>query len=516
MSFSILRKLFIKSMIRSALANRIIITIKALRKCLKAIMDFWRFAFKRQLAPYLFLIGFLTFLFSQKILSCYSFCALLVGLTTQKNHESTSEPKSSKGNKSKDASVKKIITKEEKEDRLLQAIFPSIDKIERFAKEGSNVAAYLRVSTIRQAKEGKSLKAQEIELRALAQKIGASRVFYLIDAGKSGREFSGRKLSIILALATAKKIDKLIVSEIDRVGRRSLKLLGFLLQLRGYGVVIVTPTGELDLEKLADFVMTAIKAFGAEEQNELRGYYALRSKVQAFQSRAWNLKVPLGYKKKRQWIEKDPRWNRIIKDVFDLFLRYKSYILVANIVNRLHRSFLEKPLTRQQVKQILENPVYVGKPRYYGEVVNRKFGEVVVCDPNLAHVDEDMFEKTRKIVSSIGLKNRRRESELEELVENCGLEVLDYLPDVALICPECHGIMVRNGSSYICQNCKRQSKAIKKKSIEKIREWALKRDKATETILRIYRRYKKKKKKWRNTDLESSLKNPKEDNAKGS
>jgi len=510
------RKKYRKSSMRSALANRIIKTIKDLRKCLKVIMDFSQFAFKRRFASCFFLICLLTFLLRQQILPSYFSCSLLVGLVAQKNHESKPGAKISKKSDKKSKDAKRIVKKEEKEDCLLQAVFPSIDKIELFGKEGVSAAAYLRVSTAKQAKEGKSLKAQEIELRAVAKKIGASRVFYLIDAGKSGKDFSGRKLSIILALAAARKIDKLIVSEIDRVGRKSLKLLGFLLQLRGYGVVIVTPTGELDLEKLADFVMTAIKAFGAEEQNELRGYYALRSKVQAFQNRTWNLSIPLGYRKKKQWIEKDPRWDRIIKDVFDLFLRYKSYLLVANVVNKLHGSFLEKPLSRQQIRQILENPVYVGKPGYFGEVVNRKFGEVVVNDPNLAYVSEETFEKARKIISAVSMKYRRRENELQELVENCGLDILDYMPDVAPICHECRGIMVRNGSSYICQKCKRQLRAIKKKAIERIREWALKRDKATDIISRIYRRYKKKRKKWRNIDLESSLKEFEKGNAKSS
>jgi hypothetical protein len=72
--------------------------------------------------------------------------------------------------------------------------------------------------------------------------------------------------------------------------------------------------------------------------------------------------------------------------------------------------------------------------------------------------------------------------------------------------------MVRNGEIYICQNCGRQLRSIKKKAIERIREWALKRDKAIETIMRIYKRYKKKKKKWQNKDLERALKGFQEGN----
>lgn len=186
----------------------------------------------------------------------------------------------------------------------------------------------------------------------------------------------------------------------------------------------------------------------------------------------------------------------MIKDVFTLFLRYKNYGVVADIVNRLHNSVLKKPLTRQQTRQILGNPVYIGRPRYFGEVVNRKFGEVVVNDPSLAYVDEESFQKAAKIISILSKRYKRKEDELEELLANCGLDILDYLPNVALLCPDCQNKMVRNGQVYICKSCGRQLRAIKKKAIERIREWALKRDKAIETIMRIYKRYRKKKKKW--------------------
>jgi len=501
-------------MIPSALAARIIKGIKVLRKCLKSILEFLPFVFKGRVASYIFLICFLVLLRNQGIFPSYLFGVFLLGFVEQNDCESKTESKNSKktDNKSKGARIRRTATKEEKDDSLLQAVFPSIDKIERYRKEGATVALYIRVSTTKQAKEGKSLKAQEMELRAVAKRIGASRAIFLIDAGKSGMDFSGRKLGIILALAAAGKIDKLIVSEIDRVGRKSLKLLGFLLQLRGYGVLIVTPTGELDLEKLADLVMTTIKAFGAEEQNELRGYYALRSKVEAFKNRIWNLPVPLGYEKKKKWIEKKPCWNSVIKDVFALFLRHKNYGLVAEIVNKLHNSVLEKPLTRQQIKQILENPVYMGKPGYFGEVVNRKCGEVVVNDPDLAYVNKETFEKTREIILVLSKRYQRRENELEELIASCGLDILDYLPHVALICPECRSKMVRNGQVYICQNCGRQLRAIKKKAIEKVREWVLRKNEAIEAIMRIYKRYKKEKKKWQNKDLERALKGFQEGN----
>lgn len=496
---SALRKFFKERMMRFALAGRILKRIRALRNVIKCIMVFCRSAFKGSFAS-CFLLGFLIVSLTGGILPRYLSLVLLVGMT-QESHDSSFSDKKSKAKHSR-KSGKKSTTKrkeavENEEDCLFQLLYPSIDKIERFEKEGINVAAYSRVSTAKQAREGKSLEAQEAEARTIARKIGAARVYWLIDAGKSGKDFSGRKLNTILALAATGKIDKLIVSEIDRVGRKSLKLLGFLLQLRGYDVVIVTSTGELDLEKLGDFVITAVKAFGAEEQNEIKGYYALRSKVQAFLNRVWNLPVPLGYQKRKRWIEKAPGWGPLVNDVFNFFLKFKNYLVVTSIVNKVYRNFLERPLTRQQIRRILENPVYIGKPGYFGKVVAKKFGKVVVEDPDLAYIGDDAFEKVQKIISAKRISYARRKKNIEELVENCGIDVLDFLPRVAVICPICGGIAKGNGSTYICRHCNKQLIAPRKTEIEKILEWAFKREKCFKTILKILARYKKSKKKWR-------------------
>ena len=495
MHFLILRKTFMENMMRNALTNRIIKTIKILRKVISGIILFCRFTFGGSVASYFFL-AFLFAFFAGGIPPSYFTPVFLVGMT-QESLDSFFSDKKSKGEGSRKSekeskSKKKKEAVKNDEDYLLQVLYPSIDKIENFGEKGIDVAAYLRVSTAKQAQEGKSLEAQEVEARDTALKIGAARVYWLIDAGKSVKDFNSEKLNTILALAATGKIDKLIVTEIDRVGRKSLKLLGFLLQLRGYGVVIVTPNGELDLEKLGDFIITAVKAFSAQEENEKRGHSALRSKVLAFRDRKWNLPVPVGYRNKSEWIEKEPGWAPIIRDIFYLFLKRKNYQAVTNIVNEKYREFLKKPLTRQQISRILQNPVYAGNPRYSGKVVEEKFGNVVVEDPDLDYVNNDIFKEAQKIVSDKHEKYMRRKKDLKELVENCGIEVLNFLPQVAPICPNCGGMMKSNGSTYICQNCKRQRRTPKKKEIEKIVEWALRREKCLKTLLKILARYKEK------------------------
>jgi hypothetical protein len=501
-----------KNIMREVLRSRIIKSIRICRKINSLSTVFRVLAYIGLSASCFFLTEFLAIHFNFQLHSMplLTFPATtLIGLVASES-KPDEEPDNTnsdnkKGEKSSDE-LKKERSKEKGADGILQLFFPAIHRVERTAESGISVVAYLRVSDARQVL-GQSLMCQERELRARAKIVGAALIYWIIDAGKSGKDFSARKLGTILALAAAGKFQKLIISEIDRAGRKSLRLLGFLLQLRGYGVTIVTPTQELDIEKLGDFIITAVKAFAAEDQNNIRGYVALRSKVQNFCNRKWNFDVPIAYQKKKKWICKVPGWDPVIDELFTLLLKCKKYGIVCDVVNNHFKDFLkEKPLTRQQIRQILSNPVYKGSPRCSGEVAEEKFPDAVVIDPSLAYVSEETFEKTQKIITAKSAKYSRRKKTVQELVETAGLEVLDFLPTVKVHCPRCNGEMRGGGGyDYVCPSCSKHRNPVKKKELEKILEWVLKREKVLRLLVKLLEKYKLTGKKWEDEDLEGFL-----------
>ena len=219
------RKIYMKNMIRAVLPARIIKTLKILRKVHNLSMVHREVIYIGLAASCFAITGFFAINLhaspSHGMVLSPSFPILLAGLAAHKpvrDEENNGESK--KDEKNTTNSTKSTKRKGTKKDIILELLYPAIDWIEVLAKTGITVVAYVRVSTLKQAVEGESLKAQENELRAMAKRMGAARIIWLIDAGKSGRDFSGRKLSTILALAAAGKVDKLIVSEIDRVGRK--------------------------------------------------------------------------------------------------------------------------------------------------------------------------------------------------------------------------------------------------------------------------------------------------------
>lgn len=372
------------------------------------------------------------------------------------------------------------------EDFALKTMFPELDKIERLGNVGGiRVAAYVRVSTKRQAKHGMSLKAQEEELRKLAESMGASVIFWFIDA-KTGKTFSGRKLGCILSLAEHKMIDRLLVCEIDRLGRETCTLLGFILALRGLGVITVTPHEKIDVKSYEGILMASIKAIRAEEENEKRTYAALRSRIYNFKDGKWNLPVPIGYRKAGDWIEKIPEFEPLINEVFNYFVAVKDYGRVARYINRKYCKLLQKKLRPETIANMLQNPVYIGQPACGGEKTRRFFEDIQVEDKNLAFIDEDTFMEVQKIIREKKSRYERKENPTEYFIKNFGDNILQIFDEkVVFLCPHCELPMRDNGKTYQCRKCGYQRRKIKKSEVVKIAEWVLKREKSLKTFRKM-------------------------------
>ena len=139
--------------------------------------------------------------------------------------------------------------------------------------------------------------------------------------------------------------------------------------------------------------------YSTKNHIEIRQNASLKSKIQRFISLIWIFAIPLAYEKKEKWIAKSLEWEPVIDAVFKLFLKYENYGVVCRAVNKAFRDFLKKPLTHQQIKHILSNPVYIGKP---------KFGGAVVADSNLRYVDDELFAKAQEIIATKNLQRHKK------------------------------------------------------------------------------------------------------------
>ena len=263
---------------------------------------------------------------------------LLIGLTSQ-NSKPDDKPETERAEPPEKSITSKSQNDHQNRKRstiaYMKILFPEIEDIIETGLDGPPVAIYIRVSTWLQVLEGQSMEYQKEELLKLAKQINASIIYIISDAGKSGRNFSNRNLGIILQLAAAQKIQRLLVSEVDRAGRDAFELLYYLFQLRSYNVLLQTPQELLDLKRLVDLINLAFKSAAAEDQVLARGAGSKRTKVGNFLKGQWNIPIPLGYKKsgKKSWIKKVPAWE-LVKIFSDIFLFYIEMRLWSSLSNR--------------------------------------------------------------------------------------------------------------------------------------------------------------------------------------
>lgn len=342
--------------------------------------------------------------------------------------------------------------------------------------KGIGAAAYVRVSTDRQAEKGFSLQDQALRLMDEARRLGVSHLYKIADAGESGTDFARKGLNKILELAGEGKIQYVLVTSLDRIGRDLIESLDYVRKLRTLGVKIMAAGSETDISTEEGLMILTIQFLSSELENKRRNRSSTAGRIQSFRTKHWSRpRPPLGYRKSGNgWIEKELDWESLIKRAYELYLKKSNYQAVWRIVNREFQAFLKKSLTHQQIRQVICDPVYAGKPQYAGKAT--------VEDPGLAYIDPETFREAQEISGRIRRKrSRKKRDALRDLLGEHGPDVLEFIPDIAVLCPSCKGVMVKNGTvimgnwtahNYLCRKCGKQRKVPTKGQIRRIQEWA--------------------------------------------
>ena len=127
-------------------------------------------------------------------------------------------------------------------------------------------ACYVRVST-----NGQTTENQVIELRRHCERLGWRVTKVYEDKGISGATRERPSLDQMLADATAKKFDVLLVWKIDRLARSTSHLLDILKQLKTAGVGFCSMTEAIDTTSpQGRMLMTFLSAIAEFERELIR------------------------------------------------------------------------------------------------------------------------------------------------------------------------------------------------------------------------------------------------------
>lgn len=284
-------------------------------------------------------------------------------------------------------------------------------------------AIYARVSTAEQAEEGYSIDAQIDTVTRKCEQEGRQVIFKYIDRGVSGKSIKNRLfLQQLLIDAKEKKFDEVWVWKINRLARNHLDLLKIVdeLNMQNIGfkscseaIDTSTPTGKL--------MMNVIGSIGEFERESIVENVKMGMKQRAKQGK-WNGGQVLGYKSINiNGIENKTRLEivdseaNIVEHIFQLYAEGRGLKSLTNYINKLgYKTKKGNLFSINGVKEILMNPIYIGKIRYnrrenWSEMRRRGMNKnpILVDGEHKAIISVELWERVQKLYSQRSNKPTR-------------------------------------------------------------------------------------------------------------
>lgn len=265
------------------------------------------------------------------------------------------------------------------------------------------VATYARVSTDMQAEEGKSIAAQQAEMREFAAARGWEIVAEFTDPGFSGGELERPGLDALRAAAAQGAFDIVLVHELSRLSRRifdTFKLfeewgkqeIGFA-SVKEPAFDFSTPTGRLFLTILA-----ALNQYYVD----ILKMHTAKSKRERAREGLYNTSItPYGYRHTGDANTPPVIVKKEAKAVRGMFERYAtgkySFQEIADWLNDAgYRTRSGRRFSKDTVADMLRNPFYKGSVVYRRGSRDQGAGELF-SGKHEAIVSPELWEMCRQV-----------------------------------------------------------------------------------------------------------------------
>lgn len=237
------------------------------------------------------------------------------------------------------------------------------------------VAIYARVSTEEQAEYGYSIEAQLDTLRKYCELYDGEIVDEYVDRGVSGKSIKGRyEIQRLLKDAEESKFNEVIVWKFNRMARKSIDLLHIVDLLEKNNISFRSFTENFETSTpMGRFALQMMGAVGELERNTIVDNVKMGHRQRAKMGHH-NGKVPLGYKviagtgssrESKSVVVIAEEEAVIVRHIFEQYASGHGLKTIANELNhRGHRTQTGKPFSTTAIRDLLDNPMFVGKIRY--------------------------------------------------------------------------------------------------------------------------------------------------------
>ncbi|AVK48998.1 resolvase [Clostridium sp. MF28] len=239
------------------------------------------------------------------------------------------------------------------------------------------VAIYCRVSTIEQSEDGYSIDEQERLLSKYCEDNDYTIFKVYSDKGISGKSIKARPaMREMLKDADDKKFDMVITWKINRIARNMLDLLKIIDLLEKNDICFKSYSENFETETpMGKFSLQMMGAVGELERGTIAQNVKMGMMARAREGR-WNGGIVLGYdvkerensaNKKRRDTELviNEKEAEVIRAIFTMYSQGNGYKAITNYINKFgYTTKKGKSFSVGSIKDILTNPIYIGKIRY--------------------------------------------------------------------------------------------------------------------------------------------------------
>ncbi|WP_238904394.1 recombinase family protein [Clostridium sp. YIM B02506] len=283
-----------------------------------------------------------------------------------------------------------------------------------------SVAIYSRVSTIEQAEAGYSIDEQERLLIEYCDKMGYEVYKCYSDRGISGKNIKNRPaLKELLRDAEDRKFNLAIFWKINRISRKLADVLKIVDILEKNSITFKsfsepfetdTPAGKMQFQMMA--------SIGEFERGTIAQNVKMGCLARARDGR-WGGNRVLGYdivqikgtennKRRDTELIINEKEAEVVRFIFNEYANGKGYKAITSKMNKIgYKTKRGNDFSVGSIKDILTNPVYIGKIRYnvrrdWSEKRRRNINPnpIIVDGIHQAIIEEDLWDKVQAILKS--------------------------------------------------------------------------------------------------------------------
>lgn len=201
--------------------------------------------------------------------------------------------------------------------------------------QNKNIAkGYIRVSTNMQKEEGVSLETQSTRIQEYCTYKKLELVKIYQDAGISGKNMTDRP-GIQEVISEIQKGDRIIITELSRLGRNTMDIIVFNELLQAKGAVLICLSPDIDFSTpLGELVMTVLASFNQYERKMIGVNVSINMKRLAKEGKLRG-KSPFGFKfvGKDKDLEEVPEQQEVVNKIISWYSQGTNPNKIAKQLN---------------------------------------------------------------------------------------------------------------------------------------------------------------------------------------